>query len=298
VKNCNDPRAKALLTDITGQVQEAIRRSPEDYFKKWGRHYLPSLARAHLLQQCNNFKDPGIQVYGGVLFQQRRDIIDDIFLKLPPPKPSIRRGSSSGGAYARSAPQSMGVYHNAAGPCFAGECLVKMASGAEKYVRDIAKGDVVMGPNAGSEVLCVVKTHCVGGKEDLVVFPNGLRVTPYHPVMDNNSKWCFPVQLFACQRDLVCDAVYNFVLQKNHVMVIQGVGCVTLGHEMTDEVVSHPYFGTARVVEDLRKMRGWQEGLVELFPSLCPGGKCMIRDKTTGLVCGFATSAAVGARDL
>ena len=31
---------------------------------KWGKHYLQSLQRAHELQQCNNFKDPGVQFYG------------------------------------------------------------------------------------------------------------------------------------------------------------------------------------------------------------------------------------------
>lgn len=62
VRKSDDLRAKALLQDITGQVREAIIKEPTNYFQKWGRHYLPSLARAHLLQQCNNFKDPGIQV--------------------------------------------------------------------------------------------------------------------------------------------------------------------------------------------------------------------------------------------
>lgn len=35
----------SLLTDLTGQVVEAFR---PDYFKKWGRHYLPSLLYAHM----------------------------------------------------------------------------------------------------------------------------------------------------------------------------------------------------------------------------------------------------------
>lgn len=52
-----------LLEDLKGQATEAVSRS--DYFGKWGRHYLPSLSRAHLLQYCNNFKDPGVQHYGG-----------------------------------------------------------------------------------------------------------------------------------------------------------------------------------------------------------------------------------------
>ena len=30
--------------------------SREDWFLKWGRHYLQSLQRSHALQQCNNFK--------------------------------------------------------------------------------------------------------------------------------------------------------------------------------------------------------------------------------------------------
>ena len=47
--NGNDEFIKDLLTDLTGQVQEAIER--EDWFKKWGIHYLPSLTRK--LNQIN-----------------------------------------------------------------------------------------------------------------------------------------------------------------------------------------------------------------------------------------------------
>jgi len=290
------------LQDIIGQVQEAIQKTPENYYQKWGRHYLPSLARAHLLQQCNNFKDPGIQVYGGEMFQIKRDQLDDIFVKLPPPKPSVRRPSPSshgggGGSYGHI---SMATYHNAAGPCFAGECNVRMANGSEKQVHHIIRGDVVMGPKGPAEVECVIKTHCVDGKEDLVIFPNGLRVTPYHPVVDNTTgQWRFPIDLHPLQRALPCEAVYNFVLRSGHAMEIQGVSCITLGHNITgDAVVSHPYFGTERVVVDLRAMRGWHTGLVELFPALCVGGTCMLRDKATGLVNGFATGVSVLPRDV
>lgn len=50
----SDPRVADLLKDVEGQVTEAF--SKNDYYTKWGQHYLPSLMRAHLLQQCNNFK--------------------------------------------------------------------------------------------------------------------------------------------------------------------------------------------------------------------------------------------------
>eukprot|EP00434_Breviolum_minutum_P031204 symbB.v1.2.027596.t1/scaffold2834.1/size69276/3 len=78
----------ALLEDVQGQVAEAVSR--EDWYRSWGAHYLRSLSRAHLAQICNNFKDPGVQNYGGELFREVRDLADEIFLKLPPPNPAVR----------------------------------------------------------------------------------------------------------------------------------------------------------------------------------------------------------------
>merc|ERR1719352_1795925 len=77
---------KALQEDLQGQVSEAFSR--EDWYGKWGVHYLPSLMCAHLGQVCNNFKDPGVQHYGGALFGDLRDKADDIFCTLPAPTPS------------------------------------------------------------------------------------------------------------------------------------------------------------------------------------------------------------------
>jgi len=100
----------ALLEDLEGQVSEAFSR--RDWYNRWGRHYLPSLARAHLLQQCNNFKDPGVQVYGGDIFAKVRDEADDLFVSLPPPVPSRPQGGRGG---ATCASISMATYHNASG---------------------------------------------------------------------------------------------------------------------------------------------------------------------------------------
>jgi len=110
-----------LLKDIEGQTMEAI--GVPEYYQKWGRHYLPSLMHAHMNQICNNFKDPGVQHYGGSMFRQIRDIVDENFCKLPPPKPSLVRPpekvqssySSSSPSYSLSshAPvPSMSTYNN------------------------------------------------------------------------------------------------------------------------------------------------------------------------------------------
>jgi hypothetical protein len=81
---------------------------------------------------------------------------------------------------------------------------------------------------------------------------------------------------------MYCDAVYSFILEDEHVMIINGVECVTLGHHFEGEVVAHPYFGSSRVISDLSQMEGWSVGLVSLHSS-----NCLIRDQETSLICGL-----------
>jgi len=66
-------------------VTEATSR--DDWWNKWGKHYLTSLIAAHTLQLCHNLKDPGVQHYGGALFRSLRDAAEKTFLQLPPPVP-------------------------------------------------------------------------------------------------------------------------------------------------------------------------------------------------------------------
>ena len=49
---------KSYLADLNGQVRKAIESTN---FKKWGKHYLPSLAGSLPISKCNNFLDIGIQ---------------------------------------------------------------------------------------------------------------------------------------------------------------------------------------------------------------------------------------------
>merc|ERR1711957_361838 len=95
--------------------------SKEQFYTKWGIHYLPSLKCAHRLQQCNNFKDPGVQVYGGQLFGDIRDAADEVFCKLPAPTPtrtmesrqfSMASAPGSAPAAASAPPINMAEYMN------------------------------------------------------------------------------------------------------------------------------------------------------------------------------------------
>jgi len=280
-KSGTDPKEKGLFEDVSGQVREAIM--PE-YYVKWGKHYLPSLGRAHQLQQSNNFKDPGIQFYGGELFNQLRDEVDAIFSKLPPPEPTKAVRAPGGGP----APAfSMAQYNTASGGCFAASCLVSMADHTQKRVCDIKKGDLVSTlNNRQAEVLCVMKIRCYQSYTDLVELEGGLLITPYHPIK-MGGKWRFPCDVG--QPSLrYSPFVYNFVLKENgaedHVMIINDVACVTLAHNYKEDVVRHSYFGSRKVLEDLRELSGWESGLVEVDDD------CFVRDTLTGLICKISPS--------
>ncbi len=112
---------------------------------------------AHLLQFCNNFKDPGIQHYGkGQLFSTVRDDMDGIFCALPAPKRSQT-----------GAKIDMTVFHNASGGCFHGECTVRLMNGTTKLVKDVKRGDR-MAPHGGM-VTYVIKTKCQNQKAKMVL---------------------------------------------------------------------------------------------------------------------------------
>merc|ERR1712046_368512 len=137
-----------LVKDLDGQVKEAFSRW--DWYNRWGQHYLPSLCRAHQLEQCNNFKDAGVQQYGGKLFQEIRDTADDIFNSLPAPKPSGRPSypggrSSLSGAYVAT-PIDMSAFNNAYGACFHGRSQVHLADGSKVACSEVKKGMEVQTP--------------------------------------------------------------------------------------------------------------------------------------------------------
>lgn len=267
-----------LLKDVDGQVFMALSR--QDWFVKWGTHYLPSLQRAHLVEQCNNFKDPGVQHYGGALFRDVRDEADDLFNTLPPPVPSNVRSSSS-----VPMTYTMSSLNNAAGPCFA-RGLVRLQSGAVKPVDQVVAGDVLAVPGEagpGARVECVVATSA--GAE-LVELPGGVLVTPWHPVSRPDGTWVFPAHVGA--RTAETGRVYSFLLDRAHRYTVGAWSAVALGHGLQGDVVAHPFFGSrAAVVASLSALRGWRGGRVELA-----AGACLERD-ARGLVCGFTQGAAV-----
>jgi hypothetical protein len=275
-----------LLTDLKsadkyeGQVSKAF--SSLTFFEKWGRYYIPSIRRANFLQYCNNFKDKSVQNYGGRLFRELQDYVNDIFCKLVPPAPSLiqRYTSPTTGRVSANVPTTSLVSLSSSSiGCFGGFGLIDTPSG-KRYVKDIQEGDYVSTPSGQARVVCVIRSRLQNDSCDLVKI-NDLLITPWHPIRVN-GKWYFPKEYSPDTYDeYVCEYVYDYVLDHGHIVTINGIECVTLAHGFEGDVIEHPYFGSVRVIEDLQKMPGWHNGHISINKSH------FTYDDVTGLINGW-----------
>jgi hypothetical protein len=136
-----------------------------------------------------------------------------------------------------------------------------MHDGGRKRIDTLQKGDRVEG---GHVIRCVLKT-LTGGYADIVRLGSSGGWTPTHPVCIRNC-WFLPCDIAPEQRE-ICDAVYNFVLDSGHYLTIGGTTTCTIGHQFTDPVVSHPYFGARHVgrhtmLDDIEASPNYSSGLV------------------------------------
>ncbi len=281
----NHPFIKDLITDLTEQVTIAFAKY--DDFNRWGKHYIPSIVRAHQQQVCNNFRDPGVQHYGKQLFTQMRDKADDHYNNLPAPTPTATYRSSSANV-TRSAMRvaTMASYNIHSGPCFHGDCLVKMFDGTSKKVSAIRKGDRVFTNNASQnyhensdKIETVLKTVFENGRAVLVELQGGWLGTQWHPVkIQENDEWKFPCQINqGFERE--CQAVYSFLLENRNTIFINNIESATFAHGLTENnVISHQYFGSEEIVNNLMEHNGWSTGYITITP------ECIKRDMESGLV--------------
>ena len=143
------------------------------------------------------------------------------------------------------------------GGCFTGDSLIQMEDSTDQYVRELLPGDRVY---HGYKVKAIIKTN-VNATIDMVLFNTGLGITPWHPVKENNT-WVFPCTL-DCPIKMYVKEYYNLVLDRGHIVNLNGFLVATLGHGFTDNaVIEHPYFGTERVIEELQQHPDWSSGYI------------------------------------
>lgn len=89
---------------------------------------------------------------------------------------------------------------------------------------------------------------------------SGLKITPNHPII-NNGKWIYPSQLVNPVIEK-CDAVYNLIVETNHVAIINGTHLILLGHDLQEGILRDEYLGNIKITKDMQSMKGWKSGYV------------------------------------
>ena len=270
------------IKDIEGEIAMCFSDLAKNY-NVWGRGYIPSLARAHELKICANYKDPGLQLYAGARFKSIQTAAADIFraeladaiTKMASAPAAYGGGGYGGGGYGGGhyrAPVSAAAIssmYNPSGGCFDGECLVTMADDSKKPTKFIVRGDKVRSfSGETAEVYEIVKTK-ISPTAEGIIFKDGLKITGWHPVYID-GKWIFPNKapwkmVATGGTTAMCglNIVYSFAVRaigdsksKLHGMVVDGIPVATLGHDvMGDEVLSHSFYGTQKVIDAIRNMR-------------------------------------------
>lgn len=251
-----------------GQVIMAPR-----FYGTWGKHYLRAYLSAQVYQQCMNFKDHGLQIYGGTLFHELQKMGDDVFAHLPPLETSGRSPAPApapahapayyGGAAPAPAPvqpvNMANAFNNARGGCWASGSMVLMADGLSlKPIEDVRKGDIVWTTvgNATVEYALELGTKDAGQSMCKV---GHLWLTPWHPVFVNN-KWQLPSDLSPLVERLQ-SKVYNLILDQGHVINVSGVLSCTLGHGLKGPIIEHSFFGDKmKIARDIALLPGFLDG--------------------------------------
>jgi hypothetical protein len=151
-----------------------------------------------------------------------------------------------------------------------------MFDGTSKLLKDVQKFDIIKSIDennkiVGAKVLCVVETLIESGYRDYVNI-NGTLITPWHPVKfglhGKAETWWFPGELFSTY-SYPSSSMITLVLENHHVMIINGLKCITLGHNFTNHSkLIHPYYGTNKVIENLNYY----------FPEDYAHGKISVKD--------------------
>lgn len=260
---------KNYMKDLNREIASGLSKQ---YFNTWGKHYLLSILFAHRLEYKNNFKDVSVSNYGGELFDEISDAINDKFNSLPPPEPTCARRDyyHRGNSSQQQAPRNMRTYNQLSNPCFAGHCEITLYGDVKKPLNKLSKYDKVKVIDTDTKliydasIVCIVKTLCRNGHAELSNIEK-LQITPWHPIYYEN-KWIHPNKIYKgkCQ---LCKEVYSLVLDdqnRNHAVIIENIPCITMGHSHKFYPLEHNYYGSNKVIEDLKEMPGWDDGLITL----------------------------------
>lgn len=227
-----------------------------EYINKWSLHFLRSLKTAHSRFECHSFIDPSVSIYIELYpedWSTTRDTIEEIYMKIPTPKPCLPQYNSMTTVYTLNL-QS----YASATTCVHELSTVIMADNSTKNSKDIQVGDqvkVVGGKQDVDEVQYIIKSG-TKNMNHMVQLQTGLIVTDWHPIKIAN-QYVFPndciAQGIATHTENVGDYKYSFVLKnRSPNMIINGTEVITLAHGCVEDCAKHDFWGTEKVVDEIK----------------------------------------------
>eukprot|EP01084_Bolivina_argentea_P202406 345844_1 len=117
--------------------------------------------------------------------------------------------------------------HSTDNGCIDGNGKVLMGDNNYKLIKELNVNDEIRSFSGSvSKIMAVMVTDIY--KEIKMVYLNGCWITYKHPILLSDMKWVFPKDV--CKVEMRYeDKVYNFVLDSEHMINVNGNWCVTLG---------------------------------------------------------------------
>ena len=252
--------------DDDAQVLKALDLTETAYWDTWGKHYVASLYFALHCQECHNFKDVGVQGFGGDIFESARDKASALYMTLPPIVPSRVYGAATTTVCTQQ-------YH-CSGGCFDGRALVtKVVAENQRLcpLYGLRRGDqVVAGDGSIAVIECLLHTPCdVAPMCRFQTEHSYVNVTPYHPLsLDGGATWFHPNTVAAPEQTATPFGIYSFLLEKrsngrraHSLRLGAGVAGIGLAHGLRlPASVQSPFWDTEEVVSHVRKLPGFARG--------------------------------------
>ena len=243
-------------------------------YAQWYEHALRCISYALLDKVCVDFRTQASMTFAHAAQKELAEEIELVFATKKPPTPSLNRSSST------STMTRLPDQFVRGGGCFhAMSRLWKITmSGYQQIpICHLKKGDVVLSADMSNgginfvldTVECLVE-HIYSKPMNVFMLDSSLGLTATHPVWIN-GKFIHP---FTSDWTMTtCMNVFNLVMKGRH-CVVAGSNCslpvVTLGHNYTGDIVSHDYFGTNLVIDDLKQESSYKTGFVSLQEDIFP----------------------------
>lgn len=254
-----------------GQIEKAIR--PE-FYKVWGRRYLFSYLCCLKNKICTNYKDNLSRLF---ITPERDLVIDRCEVTIasnpvtnfftPTPVYVSPVYSTSVSHSTPSQPVAAPILYGSV-DCIRGDSLFETTKGLVK-IEDFTEETIVISEKGHTKISKLVKIMFSG----LLFRHKSIALTAYHPVRIGGEDR-FPIDFL--QSEYYNGYVYDVVLENRSHLKSDDIIVAGWAHDEQTGIFKHDYFGTQKVLNDLKS----NEFCVEFDPL------CVRRDPETGLICG------------